>query len=128
MCCGSAATTVRLLNLRLNSCKRHECPITILSESGEFAGHYLVTIGMKILVIDDEPKAAANLAQGLSESGYEVDVVHDGASGLDAAVNPAYGLIISDVMMPGFDGFSIVTELRRKDATLQFCSLLHSML
>lgn len=69
---------------------------------------------MKILVIDDEPKAAAYLAQGLTESGYVVDAVHDGHLGLEAASNQAYSLIISDVMMPGCDGFSIVSELRRR--------------
>ncbi|MEO7684788.1 MAG: heavy metal response regulator transcription factor [Gemmatimonadaceae bacterium] len=69
---------------------------------------------MKILVIEDEPKAAAYLAQGLTESGYAVDIVHDGPSGLEAAENPDYGLVISDVMMPGVDGFSMIAEMRRR--------------
>jgi two-component system copper resistance phosphate regulon response regulator CusR len=68
---------------------------------------------MKILVIDDEPKAAEHLAQGLTEAGYETHTVYDGRRGLDAARESAYDLIISDITMPGFDGFSMVHELRR---------------
>lgn len=68
---------------------------------------------MKILVIDDEPKSAEHLARGLEESGYQVDTAHDGRVGLQAARESDYALVISDIMMPGFDGFSMVHELRR---------------
>lgn len=68
---------------------------------------------MKILVIEDEPKAAAYLRQGLVEAGYVVDVASDGDAGLDAARGNTYSLIISDVMLPLRDGLSIVGELRR---------------
>ena len=68
---------------------------------------------MRILVIDDEPKAAEHLTRGLADSGYRVDTVYDGRSGLEAARGSDYDLVISDIMMPGFDGFSMVHELRR---------------
>lgn len=68
---------------------------------------------MKILVIEDEPKAAAYLRQGLTEAGYVVDVAHGGESGLAAARSSEHDLILCDVMLPERDGFSVVAELRR---------------
>lgn len=67
---------------------------------------------MKILVIEDEPKAAEYLRQGLSESGYAVEVALNGTDGLHAAVNGDHSLIILDVMLPGIDGFAVLTALR----------------
>lgn len=68
---------------------------------------------MKILIIEDEPKAAAYLRQGLTEAGYVVDVAADGEAGLTAARLDEYALILCDVMLPKRDGFSVVAELRR---------------
>lgn len=68
---------------------------------------------MKILVIEDEPKAAAYLRQGLTESGFTVDTAPDGESGLRAAETWEYDLVICDVMLPVRDGFSVVAALRR---------------
>jgi len=42
---------------------------------------------LKILIIEDEPKAADYLRKGLAESGYVVDVAHNGTDGLRAAAN-----------------------------------------
>ena len=72
---------------------------------------------MKILVIEDERKAAAYLRQGLAEAGYIVDAALDGDSGLDAARRSAYDLVVCDVMLPGRDGFSVAGELRRAGCT-----------
>ncbi len=68
---------------------------------------------MKILVVEDEPKAAAYLRQGLTEAGFVVDVASDGEQGLAAARREDYTLVICDVMLPRRDGFSLVAELRR---------------
>lgn len=67
---------------------------------------------MKILVIDDEPKAADYLRQGLTESGYAVEVAHNGTDGLHAAANGDHDLVILDVMLPGIDGFAVLSALR----------------
>jgi len=67
---------------------------------------------VKILVVDDEPRAAAHLANGLAESGYDVDIASDGAQALAAAQCCDYSLIICDVMMPGEDGFATISKLR----------------
>jgi two-component system, OmpR family, copper resistance phosphate regulon response regulator CusR len=67
---------------------------------------------MKILVIEDEPKAAGYLRQGLAESGYAVDVAHNGTDGLHAALTGDHDLVILDVMLPGIDGFAVLSALR----------------
>ena len=67
---------------------------------------------MKILLVEDEVRAAAYLRQGLSENGFSVEVAHTGTDGLHAAVNGDHDLIILDVMLPGIDGFAVLTALR----------------
>ena len=70
---------------------------------------------MKILVIEDEKKAAANLKRGLEENGYVVDIANDGEVGSYLARTGSYELIILDVMLPTVDGWSIMSDLRRAD-------------
>ncbi|MES1980371.1 MAG: heavy metal response regulator transcription factor [Pseudomonadota bacterium] len=67
---------------------------------------------MKILVIEDEPKAADYLRQGLTESGYVVEVAHTGTDGLHLAITGDHSLVILDVMLPGIDGFALLSALR----------------
>lgn len=67
---------------------------------------------MKILVIEDEPKAASYLRQGLTESGYVVEVAHNGTDGLHAAASGDHDLMILDIMLPGIDGFAVLSALR----------------
>ena len=76
---------------------------------------------MKILIVEDEPKTASYLRQGLSEHGYVVDVARDGLDGLHLAVEHAYDLVVLDVMMPGLDGWGVLKALRaRKDTPVIF--------
>jgi two-component system copper resistance phosphate regulon response regulator CusR len=69
--------------------------------------------GVKILVIEDEAKAADSLAKGLAENGFVVDVAGDGESGLERARHGSYELVVLDVMLPRRDGWSVLEELRR---------------
>ena len=68
---------------------------------------------MRLLVIEDERKTARYLRQGLAENGFEVDVAGRGDDGLRLARAGDYDLLILDVMLPGRDGWSVLTELRR---------------
>lgn len=71
---------------------------------------------MRILVIEDEARLADYLRKGLSESGYVVDVAHDGIDGRHLALEGEYDLVLLDVMLPGVDGFGVLRDLReRKD-------------
>ena len=51
---------------------------------------------MKLLVVEDEPKAAAYLRKGLTEEGYTVEVAHSGVDGLYMASVNEYDLVILD--------------------------------
>jgi len=68
---------------------------------------------MRLLVVEDEPKAGDYLQKGLSESGFVVDLVRNGAEGLAAATAIHYDLIVLDVMLPGLDGWQVVSALRK---------------
>jgi len=67
---------------------------------------------MRILIVEDERKSAAFLSQGLSESGFIPEVSHDGEQGLAQALSGNYELIILDAMLPGRDGWSVLSGLR----------------
>jgi two-component system copper resistance phosphate regulon response regulator CusR len=67
---------------------------------------------MKLLVIEDEPRAADYLRQGLAESGYAVEVSHDGTDGLHRALTGDHDLVLLDVMLPGIDGFAVLGAIR----------------
>lgn len=67
---------------------------------------------MKILIIEDEVRAAAYIRQGLAESGYAVEVAYNGTDGLHAAATGDHDLVILDVQLPGIDGFAVLCALR----------------
>lgn len=72
---------------------------------------------MKILIVEDDLRLARALAHILVESNHEVDIVGDGASGLEWAESGMYDVIILDVMLPKMDGFEVVAELRRENVS-----------
>lgn len=67
---------------------------------------------MKILVIEDEQSAAEYVRQGLTEAGYVVEVARTGTDGLHAAVTGDHDLVLLDVMLPGLDGYAVLSALR----------------
>ena len=74
---------------------------------------------MRILVIEDEAKTAKFLKKGLGEAGFVVDVAADGQDGLELAKNVEFDLIILDIMLPGLDGWQVLTGLRQAGKTTQ---------
>lgn len=69
---------------------------------------------MRILVVEDEVKAADYLRKGLGESGYTVEVAHNGIDGQFLAQESEFDLVILDVMLPGIDGWQLLQIIRRK--------------
>ncbi|MEN5339806.1 heavy metal response regulator transcription factor [Stenotrophomonas sp. TWI143] len=67
---------------------------------------------MKLLIVEDEPKTGNYLRQGLIEAGYVVDLACDGVDGLHLAASGEYQLVILDVMLPGLDGWNVLSRLR----------------
>ncbi len=70
---------------------------------------------MRILIVEDGVRLAEALGQIMTEQKYTVDVVHDGADGLDYAVSGGYDVIVLDVMLPKRSGFEVVRELRGRN-------------
>jgi DNA-binding response OmpR family regulator len=69
---------------------------------------------MRVLVVEDEPKIAAFLQQGLQEEFYVVDVAADGGEALDLVATTPYDLIILDVLLPRRDGVSVCRAIRAR--------------
>lgn len=72
---------------------------------------------MRILVVEDEAKAADYLHKGLSESGYQVTVAQDGLEGQHQFSTVVFDLIILDVMLPALDGWQLLQIIRRQAVT-----------
>lgn len=71
----------------------------------------------KILIVEDE-EAIADLEKDYLElSGFEVEIEHDGARGLERALNEDFDMFLLDLMLPGVDGFEICKKLREQKNT-----------
>jgi two-component system alkaline phosphatase synthesis response regulator PhoP len=68
----------------------------------------------KILVIDDEPSIVNLVTAYLKPEGYEVFTAADGNAGLKAAHAFKPDVIVLDLMLPGKDGFEVLSQLRRE--------------
>ncbi len=68
----------------------------------------------RVLVVEDERHLADGLRFNLEAEGYEVTTVETGEAALDlAAGSPAFDVMVLDVMLPGIDGFDVVSQLRQ---------------
>ena len=68
----------------------------------------------RVLVVEDEAHLAQGLRFNLEAEGYEADVVGDGEAATDRLLEKkeAFDAVVLDIMLPGKDGFSVVSELR----------------
>ncbi len=73
---------------------------------------------MRLLVVEDDRSLAEALRRGLSQEGHVVDIVHDGAEGLDLAESGLHDAVILDGMLPGLDGMAVVRQLREDDVSV----------
>ena len=69
----------------------------------------------KVLVIDDNVDSAQSLAEVLRILGYDVAVAFDGETGIASAKQLQVDLVISDIAMPGIDGYGVATALRNDE-------------
>ncbi|MFC4099659.1 response regulator transcription factor [Paenibacillus xanthanilyticus] len=70
-------------------------------------------MSQKVLVIEDEPTLARLLSYNLTQEGYDTTVIEHGVEGLQAALQRSFDLIILDIMLPGMNGFEILSRLRQ---------------
>jgi DNA-binding response OmpR family regulator len=69
---------------------------------------------MKLLVVEDEPKVASFLKQGLEELNNEISMADDGVIALKLALENNFDVIILDVMIPHMNGLEVAREIRNK--------------
>lgn len=78
---------------------------------------------MRILYIEDSSSLRETISRGLKGEGFIVGLAKDGPSGLDAALEAEYDVIIIDVMLPGMDGFEVLRELKKAEVDSQILML-----
>lgn len=69
----------------------------------------------RVLIVEDEHHLAEGLRFNLEAEGFGADVVETGEAAIDRLIGGdrgSYDLVVLDVMLPGKDGFSVVSELR----------------
>ncbi|GAA2711798.1 response regulator transcription factor [Actinoplanes palleronii] len=73
---------------------------------------------MRVLVVEDEVAMAETIRDGLTQEGFTVDLVHDGAEGLWTATERPHGTydaILLDIMLPGLNGYEVCRQLRTRE-------------
>lgn len=75
------------------------------------------TSPVKILVIDDDPKAVELLAAILEPEGFQILRAHDGEEGLEIAKAERPDLMILDLLMPAMNGFAVINRLGESPVT-----------
>jgi two-component system, OmpR family, copper resistance phosphate regulon response regulator CusR len=74
--------------------------------------------GSRILIAEDEPRISSFLEKGLRAQGFSPTVAADGVTALTLARSGEFDLVLLDLGLPGRDGLSVLTELRRSDHRL----------
>lgn len=69
---------------------------------------------MRILIVEDDPKTADYLRQGLTESGYVVDLADRGVDGSHLVTENEYDLVLLDINLPDIDGWTILQNIRHR--------------
>jgi signal transduction histidine kinase/CheY-like chemotaxis protein len=86
-------------------------PPTIPQHETVHAGR-IVTVP-RVLVVDDDPVITEVIGGLLPQMGYDVDLALGGQAGLKMASEQSYCAVITDIQMPGVDGFELAHALRR---------------
>ena len=73
---------------------------------------------MRVLIAEDEVGLAKGLKFLLEKNGFAADVVHNGVDALNWCESVPYDAVVLDIMMPGKDGLSVLTELREKGSSV----------
>jgi DNA-binding response OmpR family regulator len=69
---------------------------------------------MRILIVEDDPAIRGFLVRGLTEEGFAIDWADDGEEALHKAQDPAYDLVVLDLMLPVMSGLAVLRDLRRR--------------
>ena len=72
---------------------------------------------LSLLLVDDDAELCGMMKEYFAEAGHRLDCAYNGRSGLASALSGAYDLVILDVMLPVFDGLTLLQQLRRRKDT-----------
>ena len=78
---------------------------------------------MKILIVEDEPKVAAFLEEGLTGQGFTVEVATDGATGESKFFNHHYDLVLLDIVLPDISGNKLCLKIRQNNPNVPILML-----
>ncbi|WP_426414797.1 response regulator [Aestuariirhabdus sp. LZHN29] len=67
----------------------------------------------RLLLIDDDRELCELLVEYLAIEGFDVDAVHDGESGVEAAIEGRHSLVLLDVTLPKLNGFEVLKRVRK---------------
>jgi two-component system copper resistance phosphate regulon response regulator CusR len=67
---------------------------------------------VKLLVVEDDRTVGQYVKRGLAEAGYQVDLVGDGAEGLQLASDGHYDVLVLDLRLPSMEGREVLRTLR----------------
>ena len=73
---------------------------------------------MRVLLVEDEPRAAEILAKGLRDHAYAVDVAGDGDAAIEQAAATDYDAVILDVMLPRQNGLAVCRTIRESGSSV----------
>lgn len=69
---------------------------------------------MKVLLVEDEIRLAQTIKDGLTQEGFVVDLAGDGVTGVWAASESRYDVIVLDIMLPQLNGYDVLKQLRQR--------------
>lgn len=75
-----------------------------------------MSTGGRILIVDDDVELASLVADFLGSEGFEIELAHDGESGLARARSGDHVMVVLDVMLPKKNGFDVLRALRESSA------------
>lgn len=88
--------------------------MTLLTDKNPITRSQRSSMSHRILVVEDEEALALGVRDALQHAGYQVDVTHDGNSGIQLLREGRYDLVVLDLMLPGVNGLDILKQLRQE--------------
>jgi len=73
---------------------------------------------MKILIVEDEPKVALFIKEGLEENNYDAEIAHDGLSAEKLVQLKRYDLFIIDIIIPGINGLDLCKKFKKLNSNI----------